>query len=202
VHDGAVQWLARLGRRTRRQEGLAEALAAAGFWADLPDQDAARLRGEVAAGASPVAGLHERGWPADGEDLAEGDVEELLRSMTDALERCGAPLEVESVRRPLDEDSSGYTIRINGRRLDLFDHDHAEPRLPLTEDPRMDCTMKPLGLVNGLLEEAGSPDRVAVFNAGGKDGLAVLLPLGAIRLLAESGLILEQDRPDVPAPTG
>jgi hypothetical protein len=63
----------------------------------------------------------------------------------------------------------------------------------------MDCTVKPLGLVNRLLDEAGSPDRVAVFCPGGNDGLAVLLPLEAIQVLAESKLIPEQDRPVVPS---
>jgi hypothetical protein len=157
------------------------------------------LRGEVAEGASPVTGLAERGWRADGEDLAEGDVEELLRSMTDALRRCGVSLTVESVRSPRDDGSTGYTLRLNGELLDLFDYHPAEPGMPLAADPWMDCTVKPLGLVNGLLDEAGSSDRVAVFYAGSNDGLAVLLPLEAIQLLAGSELIPERDRPVVPA---
>ena len=63
----------------------------------------------------------------------------------------------------------------------------------------MDCTVKPLGLANRLLNEAGSSDRVALFCPGGNDGLAVLLLLVAIQVLAESELIPEQDRPVVPS---
>jgi hypothetical protein len=194
-----VRWRSRQAGNISRQEGLTTALAAAGLWAGLPSRDGARLRGAVAAGASPVTGLAERGWQADGEDLAEGDVEDLLRSMTDALQRRGVSLAVESVRSPRDDGSTGYTVRINGELLDLFDYDPAEPRMPRSADPWMDCTVKPLGLVNRLLDEAGSPDRVAVFYAGGNDGLAVLLPLQAIQLLAGSELIPERDRPVVPA---
>ena len=198
-HDGRVRWRSRHDGHISRQEELATALAAAGLWAGLPSRDGARLRGEVAQGASPVTGLAERGWRADGEDLAEGYVEELLRSMTDALRRCRVSLAVESVRSPHDDGSSGYTLRLNGALLDLFDYHPAEPGMPLTADPWMDCTVKPLGLVNGLLDEAGSSDRVAVFYAGSNDGLAVLLPLEAIQLLAASELIPERDRPVVPA---
>lgn len=199
-HDGRMRWRLRLGGSTRRCGELAAALAAAGFWADVPDEDVRLLRAEVAAGAPPFRWLGERGWIADGEDLAEGGVEELLGSMTDALCRCGVSLTVESVRRLGDGDDTGYTVRINGKLLDLFDLDPADPRMPLTGDPWMDCTVKPLGIVNELLEEAGSHYRVAVFNAGGNDGLAVLLPLAAIQLLAESALVPELHRPMVPAP--
>ncbi len=125
--------------------------------------------------------------------------EELLRSMSDALRHCGVSLNVESVRRPRDDRSTGYTLRINGELLDLFDYDPANPGMPLAAGPWMDCTVKPLGLVNRLLDEAGSSDRVAVFCSGGNDGLAVLLPLEAIQVLAESKLIPEHDWPVVPS---
>jgi hypothetical protein len=203
-HDGLVRWRSRsrLGGNARRRRELAAALAAAGFWEDVPGQDAARQRAEVAAGASPLAGLYDRGWMADGKDLAEGDVEELLLSMADALRRCGAALSVESVRKPRDDSGTGYALRINGRLLDLIDFDPADPRMPLSADPWMDCTVKPLSRVIELLAEAGSRHRVAVINAGGNDGLAVLLPLAAIRLLTESELVHELDRPVVPTPAG
>ena len=197
--DGTVRWRSRQGGHTNRHEGLAAALEATGFWAGLPSRDGVRLRDEVAQGASPVTGLAERGWRADGEDLAEGDVEELLRSMIDALRHRGVSLTVESVRRPRDDRSTGYTLRINGELLDLFDYDPANRGMPLVADPWMDCTVKPLGLVNRLLDEAGSSDRVAVFCPGGNDGLAMLLPLEAIQVFAESKLIPEQDRPIVPS---
>jgi hypothetical protein len=161
--DGTVRWRSRQGGNTSRHEKLVTALEAAGFWAGLPSRDGARLGDEAAQGASPVTGLAERGWLADGADLAEGDVEELRRSM-------------RSLRlRPC---SSGDA---------------------LAADPWMDCTVKPLGLANRLLDEAGSSDRVALFCPGGNDGLAVQLLLVAIQVLAESELIPEQDRPVVPS---
>jgi hypothetical protein len=56
-----------------------------------------------------------------------------------------------------------------------------------------------IGLVNGLLDEAGSSNRVAVLYDGSNDGLVVLLPVEAIQLLAGNELIPEQGRPVVPA---
>jgi hypothetical protein len=161
--------------------------------------DGVHSRNAVANGASPVAGLAGRGWRADGEDLAEGEVEELLGSMTGAVQHRGVPLTVESVMSPHDDASTGYTLRINGELLDLFEYSPADPGMPLAADPWMDCTIRPLGLVNRLLDEAGSADRVAVFYAGSNDGLAVLLPLEAIQVLATSELIPGHDRPVVPA---
>jgi hypothetical protein len=121
--DGTVRWRSRQGGHTSRHEGLATALEAAGFWAGLPSRVGVRLRDEVAQGASPVTALAERGWRADGEDLAEGDVEELLRSMIDALRHRGVSLAVESVTRPRDDRGTGCTLRINGELLDLFGYD-------------------------------------------------------------------------------
>jgi hypothetical protein len=62
-------------------------------------------------------------WRADGEDLADGDVEMWLSEMTRSLAECGVQLEVATVRRPLDEQSTGYTVRINGRDVVLYDFD-------------------------------------------------------------------------------
>ena len=152
-HDGPVRWRSqsRLGGNTRRRRELADALEVAGFWADLPDQNAWLLRAEMVAGKPPLMWLGERGWIADGEDLAEGGVEELLGSMTDALRRYGVSPVIETAGQP-GYDDAGYAVRINGRLLDLIDVNPADPRMPLAEDPWMDCTVKPLGIVNDLLE--------------------------------------------------
>ena len=119
--------------------------------------------------------------------------------MIDAVRHCGVPLAVETLRSPRDDSSTGYTLRINGELLDLFDYDPADPGMPLAADPWMDSTVKPIGIVNMLLDEAGSTDRVAVFYAGSNDGLAVLLPPKAIQVLTGSELIPERDRPIIPA---
>ena len=179
-------------------QDLATALDAAGFWAEHPDR--VRLLGYVAAGGSPIAELpdSDRGWWADGEDAAEGDVEEMLLEMAPALAKRGVVLSVLTVDGPHDEGSPGYAIRINGTGVELYRYDPGEPNLPATEDPWLDCTIKPLAEVNRLLTLAGSADRMVVFYPGGNDGLAALLPMAAIDVLATSPAINDADRPVVP----
>lgn len=134
-------------------------------------------------------------WRADGEDLAEGDVEMWLSDMTRSLAECGVQLAVATVRRPLDEQSTGYTVRINGRDLVLYDFDPEEKDLPATEDPWMDCTVLPAAAINQLLRLAGSDCRVALFWPGGNDGISVVAPAA---VLANMGNRSRDLRPVVP----
>jgi hypothetical protein len=115
-------------------------------------------------------------WRADGEDLADGDVEMWLTKMIGALAQCGVRLKVATVRRPMEEQSTGYTVRINGRDIVLYDYDPNEKDLPATQDPWMDCTVMPAAAINRLLEAAGSDCRVALFWPGGNDGISLLAP--------------------------
>ncbi|WP_260709531.1 NADAR family protein [Dactylosporangium aurantiacum] len=56
---------------------------------------------------------------ADGEELAEGGVEDVLREMAPALRRCGAALRVPTVSG--NNDDGGYVVEINGRRCLVLD---------------------------------------------------------------------------------
>lgn len=55
-------------------------------------------------------------WPADGEDLAEGDVEAWLGGMANPLRECGVELEIDTTYSPWSEGSTGYSIGSTRRR--------------------------------------------------------------------------------------
>jgi hypothetical protein len=99
---------------------LAHKLAEVGFWSGLPPAQAQRQQCEVAAGGYPFtcAVLDDVTFFADGEDLAEGDVENLLREMAPALRRFGLELRVHTVS---GNDSGEYVVDINGRRRRVLD---------------------------------------------------------------------------------
>jgi hypothetical protein len=105
-------------------------------------------------------------WFVDGEDLAEGDVEELLMSMAPSLARLGVDLTVETTSLPA---AGPYTLRVNGQEVVLFESDN-DP------DPWRQCTERPLARVNQLLATAGSNYRIGVFEPGTNTGMALLLP--------------------------
>src|SRR6185369_1459049 len=109
--------LPRFGLVDCRWVRLARALATLGHWRDLPPSVAADQQREIARGGYPFTGaaFDEVTFPADGEDLAEGGVEELLERMRPVLQRHGVALQVAtlSTAESIDDD---YVIAINGRR--------------------------------------------------------------------------------------
>ncbi|WP_432825374.1 hypothetical protein [Dactylosporangium sp. CA-092794] len=154
-------------------EDLLDALDDAGLWSHLPEDHKRAAQRALASGDGvtwPAGGA----WRADGEDLAEGDVEAWLGSMAGPLHDCGVDLRVATVIGPWDAGSAGYSVCVNGTTLDLYTFVEGEPARPATEDPWMDCSVRPAAEVNRLLEAAGSSRRVALFWPGGNDGFAVL----------------------------
>jgi hypothetical protein len=160
---------------TEPRQAVAKSLEEAGFWSQLPAAQQKSRQQEFVDGTPPDLTVEELGWWADGENLAEGDVETLLSQMSEAISARGVTLEVETTEGPHDLGSNGYSIRINGVDLDLYRYDPDSELLPLSEDPWTDCTVFPLARVNELLEGAGSSDRVVVFRPGGNDGFVLLL---------------------------
>jgi hypothetical protein len=162
-------------------DGLLRELEAAGLWRGIP--------GGRQIVSSTLTTEDSAVWfggglsRADGEDLAEGDVEMWLTEMIGALAQCGVRLDVSTIRRPLEERSTGYTLSINGRDIVLYDFDPNERNLPAAEDPWMDCTVMPAAAINRLLEAVGSDCRVALFWPGGNDGISVLVPRAVLTVL-------------------
>jgi hypothetical protein len=120
-------------------------------------------------------------WRADGEDLAEGDVEDWLCGMTEPLSDCGVQLVVTTCSSPFDDRLDSYAVKVNGETLSLYAVDPADPRRPLCFDPWLECTIGPAAEVNRLLLAAGSDCRIAVFWPGSNDGFSVLGPESVLR---------------------
>lgn len=125
-------------------------------------------------------------WRFDGEDLAEGNVESVLRGMGPSLARLGVDLSVETNVGPFDENSDGYDIVINGVQVEMYRSDPSDPRVPLSDDPWLDCSVKPLAALNRLLRDSDSIYRIGIAFPGGNDGLAILLPGDILERLAAS----------------
>lgn len=163
-----------------------DSLRRAGLWSALPEVAQIDRVARLSKGQRIVATLEDGGWPADGEDLAEGTVEDLLKAMKPALHKRGVRLQIKTTASPSGPNSPGYAIDINGKVVDLYRFGPDDPSLPLSEDPWLDCTMLPLRRINELLAEAGSRDRVAVFEPGSNDGFAVLASPAVLQTLMQA----------------
>lgn len=161
-------------------ERLLHDLEEAGLWRHVSPERTSLLLRRLMSGQD-VTWSSGGAWRADGEDLAGGDVEHWLRGMVEPLGECGVPLAVETCSRPDGFRLDGYAVAVNGRTLHLYSVDPADPSLPLTDDPWLDCTTEPAAEVNRLLREAGSDRRIALFWPGGNDGFSVLGPESVLR---------------------
>jgi hypothetical protein len=106
-----------------------------------------------------------RGYPADSEELAEGCIGEFILLMQDALAHEGVYL--TSVEDDFRDD--GYNVRINGR---VYPVSGAEAANGL--DSWAVATRRFMEIVNGILEAAGSKERL-YGTYGGNGGRVVLL---------------------------
>ena len=159
---------------------LLDTLGRAGLWSGIPHRRRRAITNALRAGAD-VTWTAGGAWWADGEDLAEGEVETWLSGMAEPLSQCGLSLSVATITGPADGKSPGYALRLNGTRVDLYHFVDGQPGLPATVDPWTDCTVRPVAVVNRLLRAAGSDHRIAVFWPGTNDGLAVLGPENTLR---------------------
>jgi hypothetical protein len=181
--------------RDRRWSELARTLADLGFWRDQPPAAAEAQQREVAAGWYPFtcAVLDDVDFHADGEELAEGEVEGLLREMAPALRRFGVTLRVRTVSENNDDD--GYVVEINGRRCLVLGADDWR-----CNSPWFEATVRPLAVVNDLLAAAGTPVRVFTLYTGGNEGRALLLDPAVVDAVRRSGLLDDRELPELPVP--
>lgn len=98
-------------------------------------------------------------WILDGEALADGDVQDVVTEMTDALSRLGISLVVETIAETTP-GSDRYAITINGEVVELY---RLDGDTPLCEDPWRECTVKPLAALNRLLASTPTTYRFGVI---------------------------------------
>lgn len=174
----------------QRADELAEGLLATSLWNELAPAERSAAAAAVGNGGYPftVADVPVL-YDADGEDLAEGEVEEFLTTLAPAMRAAGVELTV-STAEPLDGEDDSYAVLINGTRCLI-----AESRFDVSW---LDATVKPLAELNALLARVGSPLRWHTLLAGGNDGWALLIEPSVADLMARSGLFEPKDIPSEP----
>jgi hypothetical protein len=155
---------------------LARALGTACGWTE---EESSTL-----TGGEDLTRADDGAWWVDGEDLAEGEVEQWLARLAPALLGCGAAVDGATAESPHQEESRGYEVTLGGERVRLFGWADGEPGVPDTDDPWRDCTVLPAAALNRRLAAAGSSRRLGLLAPGANDGLAVLADPAALASLA------------------
>lgn len=189
-------WFGKSNVREARRV-LARELAEAGLWAHLPPDVGEAEQRAVAAGDCPLYTDHLRAtvFDLDGEDLAEGGVEEFLLRISPELERRGLPLEIDTNPDNIDPaDEASYLIGINGVIcVILTEEEDASPYAWYL------AAVRPLMVVNDLLGRTGTAVRMFTHNAGGNDGFALILDPRIPAAMRASGLFKDGDIPVSPS---
>ncbi len=172
IEMGYFKYLPKSEMEIARQE-LIDSLSHGYFGTDWDEQCVSRDR---------------RAYPADSEELAEGQVGETILLMRDVLAQEGVQL--RSVEDDVHDD--GYNVVIDGRPYPIFD------ATAMLKYGVWDVAAKRLlQIVNGLLRVAESNERLyGVY--GGNDGRVVLLTTEMYSLLKASRLIAKANEMPYP----
>jgi hypothetical protein len=130
-----------------------------------------------------------RGYSADSEELAEGQVGQTLLQMKDVLRQEGVLL--NSVEDEFAEDH--YDVVINGERFRIDD----TPAQTSQDQSWAISTKRLLEIVNQLLKRAGSTERLYDIY-GGNDGRVILLTEDMHQLLGRAPWIHRKWMPYAP----
>ncbi|MGV9601318.1 hypothetical protein ACWDR1_32130 [Streptosporangium sandarakinum] len=181
-----------------RWASLSKAVAEAGLWDHLAPADRRAAADGVAAGGTPLDFDLLDGqvqFFADGERLAEGGVQAFLARIAPALKRYGLSLEVEVVTDPYEDDGGDYVLALNGTRCVIWTEQEVGD-----EGLWLKATVRPLAVVNELLEASGATARAHLLYEGGNEGLLLLLNPAVPAAMRASALFDEDDIPTLPTP--
>jgi hypothetical protein len=172
-------------------EGLVEQLIAMGYLRFTPTAEHDSARREIADSLvrghldtewdSNCISRDRRSYAADSEELAEGNIGELIQSMGEVLRAEGVQL--ESVEDHIDDER--YEVHINGRQHVIYHSANAD--VAGCWDA---ATRRTLEIVNQLLMGAGSRERLFGIY-GGNDGRVMLLTDEMHQLLKKSDLKID-----------
>jgi hypothetical protein len=163
---------------------LAERLDSLGLWRHLPDDVRTENRRLVAEGRHPWATTlaSDVEFFVDGEEMAEGGVEEFLDGLVVPLAELGIGLDI---RRSVEAET--YTVTINGLDVTCYDDDASWDAIDETRHPWFTATVRPLAAVNLLLERVGARERFCTLYTGGNDGVALLIDPLVIEVVRSFG---------------
>lgn len=175
----------------RRWARLADVLRdATTLWHDRSAAEVNSAHAKVAAGGYPLDLEIIDAWRyVDGEEMAEGGVEDLLATIAPLVAPFGLDLDTELVQSG-EPGLSDYVINLNGSDYTVLYADDW-----VLESPRRLATVRPLTWVNQLLADTTTHLRFHTLYAGGNEGVALLLDPSVAGALRDSALF---DRDDVP----
>lgn len=187
---------ARAWSADERHRQLTKELARFGLWDHLPEQQRLAAIADAEMGFAPLHTDHVDllQFFADGEDLAEGGVEDFLAELAPALERHGVSLDVAAIEVPYRPPGGrDYILLINERRSTVWLEHEWEQGYQWEA-----ATLRPVAVINQLLADAGSAVRAHTLYAGTNDGLVLLLDPRAVQAMRDSGLFPEHELPELP----
>ena len=182
---------------TSSREVLARDLAAAGLWDHLPARAQEAAQSRITSGEYPLCcdDIDEQvEFSADGEDLAEGRVQDFLKEITPGLARWGLDLRVQVISDPYEAGAEiDYVLDINDVRCTVWTCAEIEPR-----DLWYQATIRPVKVINRLLADIGADARVFTMYVGGNDGMAFILNPRVPAAMKACGLFKDRDVPSTP----
>jgi hypothetical protein len=125
-----------------------------------------------------------RSYSADAEDLAEGDIGNSLRQMSEVLSQEGVVL--ESVKDSFTDEHKRYEVTVNG--VSHLIHDLNEIAV---EDTWLVSFVRFVEIVNSLLTGAGSSERLFGLY-GGNDARVIFLTEAMHQLIRENTDIFDE----------
>ena len=171
---------------------LQQQLEQLGFYKYAQPSDIARLKVESAASGYLFGDerLH-RDYPADAEDLAEGEVKAFIDELAPQLRLLG--VRIDSVTQHITDDTD-YRVTVNGQPYIIYHANEIH-----ANDLWQRASTRTFALVNALLAKAGSDEQLYQLS-GGNDGRAILLTPEMYATIKASQLVAEKNLPQpVPA---
>ena len=165
---------------------FAARLDAAGLWDRLPEELRAQERRRVELTGDDLRhGLdyRDRQFFADGEELFERGAQELFDEMAPSLVELGLALDVVTLSDPYNPPPPGgddYTVEINNVRCTVWTAEETQHA-----NGWYISTVRPLIVINKLLEAVGARERLYMDAAGGNEGCVYLLPVQVRAILVD-----------------
>ncbi len=187
LFDGRQSRRANIGHTDRDVSVLVDQLAAFGYYQQVaPDAFPAFQQQLINSGY--VFGGEETGrdYHADAEDLTEGGVQEFLETIAPFLRSAG--VQIESIEQVF-EDGEPYTVLVNGKGYTMYTSEELASLgiWHLTAE-------RALCMINTLLEEAGSNERICRLYDG-NDTRAIFLTPPMYEAIVSSRVLPERDVP-------
>ena len=168
---------------------LVAQLEALGFYRYVEAAQLDEARALAIESEYPFGSETGRDFPADAAELPSAGVEDFLRDIEPFLARQGVTLALEA------DESEGhdYFVRVNGRRFMIYSREENELTKRGLEPPAGNVwalsTRRTMEIVNWLLQEAGSPERMYIDGDGWNGQRAVFLTPAMLELIAQSGVV-------------